>query len=80
MPLQTASALDQQVDRGHIADHGIEVQIEGLLHHLGRYQHPALTLCSTGVLAEQLQGALLDIQPVAHGEAAMEQQKTFGRH
>ena len=70
---EAAGALDEQVDGGEIGNHEIEVEVEALFDDLRGHQHPATTLGRPGVLAEPLQHVFLDAQPVAHGEAGMEE-------
>ena len=44
MPPQPPGALDHQVDRREIRKHYVEIEIEGLLNHLGRDEHPPCPL------------------------------------
>ncbi len=39
MPPQTPGALDKKIGGGKIGHHQIEIEVQALLHHLGRHQH-----------------------------------------
>ncbi len=73
MALEAAGALDQQIDGGQVGDQQVEIQIEGLFHHLGGDEHPAAALGGAGILAETFQHPLLDGEAVGEGETGVEQ-------
>ena len=54
VPPEPARALDQQIDRGQVADQYVEVQIERLLDDLRRDQHLARAFGGRAVLSERL--------------------------
>ena len=40
MPPQTPGALDKKIGGGKVGHHQIEIEVQALLHHLGRHQRP----------------------------------------
>ncbi|MCT2243687.1 hypothetical protein M3876_06205 [Rothia kristinae] len=39
MTVDSTHTLEQQIHWCHVGNHRVEVQIQGLLHHLGRHHH-----------------------------------------
>ena len=67
--VQATRTLDQHIDWREVADHCVEVEIQRLLHHLGRNQHP---VAPAGILlAESREGIVLPIDPVAERKASV---------
>ena len=73
VPPESAGTLDQKVDRGEIGDQGVEVEIQRLLYHLGRDEHPAGALGGTAILAERSGHSTLDVQSIRKRETGMEE-------
>ena len=73
MPMQTPGALQQQVHRRQVAEHEVEVDIQGLLGHLsGNQQRPLRSLALGAKGSEYL---ALALGPLVGGETRMEQQQ-----
>jgi hypothetical protein len=71
MPPESASPLQQQVDRREIRHHHIEVEVEGLLDHLSGNHYTTASLLRIRVPAEPLQQRPLACLSVAIREAPM---------
>ena len=69
--MQTPGALNQQVHGRQVADHLIEVQVQGLLHHLGANQNPAGAGFGSGRFAEPFQCRLFYRLAVRHDKATV---------
>jgi hypothetical protein len=77
MPVEPAHPLDQQVDRGDIAVHEVEVQIESLLDDLGRDHHTATATGPLTVSAQDVDQLGLQRGPMVGKEAGVQQSQAL---
>ena len=79
MAVQTADALEQQVDRGQVGDHDVHVDVEGLLDDLGADDDEAVRPLATGrvqdpVGTQALSQLALAACPVGGDEAGVDEE------
>ncbi len=72
MAMKPTGALNQQVDRGQIADHHVEIQVQALLDDLRGDDDGSLRPL-VALLAEAGEDILLNLVPPCRGEAGVEE-------
>jgi len=66
MPPEPARPLYDEIGRGKVGHHQVKIEIEALLDHLRRHQHPPLSLLGATIATEPSQNRPLDVLPIAN--------------